>query len=207
MMNRPLGLAITGLGIALAVAAGLWASGFVVDRDGTAQAPVRTSGTALVGGPFELVDHTGAPVTNADFRGRHMLIFFGFTYCPDVCPTELQVMSAALDRLGDEAEAVQPLFITVDPERDTPAAMAGYIRHFHPSLRGLSGTPDQIDAVAKAYRVYYRKVQDGSSATDYLMDHSAVVYLMGPDGTFLTHFAPGTGPDEMADKIATYLAG
>jgi protein SCO1/2 len=120
-------------------------------------------GQALVGGPFTLTDHTGKRVTDQDFHGRTMLVFFGFTFCPDVCPSGLQVMSAALDKLGPKAERVVPILITVDPERDTPAQLALYVSSFHPRLIGLTGTPAEIEAVAKAYRAYVKKVEDPKS--------------------------------------------
>lgn len=168
-------------------------------------APVARDGAAVsIGGPFELVDQHGQEVTQADFRGRYMLVYFGYTYCPDVCPTELQTMSQALDKLGDEAEQVTPVFITVDPERDTVEQLAAYAEHFHPRLVALTGSPEQIAAAAKAYRVYYRKAED-DSASDYLMDHSNIVYLMDPEGRFVTHFGGGTGPERMAEQIGEYL--
>jgi protein SCO1/2 len=112
-----------------------------------------------VGGPFALVDSEGRAVTDADFRGRFMLVYFGFTYCPDVCPTSLTYIAQALDRLGPDADKVVPVFITVDPERDTPEQLKEYVRHFHPKLVGLTGTPEQIAAAAKAYRVYFAKAR------------------------------------------------
>ena len=145
-------------------------------------------GNATVGGPFSLVDHTGRRVSNADFSGRFTLVFFGFTFCPDVCPTALQVTSAALEKLGPKAARVTPLFITVDPERDTPEQLKSYVGSFHPSLVGLTGTQAEIDAVAKAYRVYFKRVKDERSSAGYTMDHTSIIYLMGPDGRFLTHF-------------------
>src|SRR5262245_31517169 len=116
-----------------------------------------SSGVALVGGPFELVSHKGQPVTDKDFRGKYMLVSFGYTYCPDVCPTELQVISTALDELGNKAKDIQPIFITIDPERDTIAALSQYMQSFHPSYIGLTGSPEAIAKAAKAYRVYYAK--------------------------------------------------
>jgi protein SCO1/2 len=121
-----------------------------------------------------------------------MLIFFGFTYCPDVCPGELQVMSAALDELGAEGEKIQPVFITIDPARDTPEAMKLYVSNFHPRMVGLTGSEADIAAVAKAYRVYYAKAKGSENSPDYLMDHSTILYLMGPDGKFVKHFTYGT---------------
>jgi cytochrome oxidase Cu insertion factor (SCO1/SenC/PrrC family) len=166
-----------------------------------------TRGKALIGGPFTLTDHNGMRVTDGDFRGEHMLVFFGFTHCPDVCPTALQTVSEAMDLLGDRADAVRPIFITVDPERDTPTHLASYLAHFHPRLLGLTGSPEEIDAAAKAYRVYHRKVSldEDSGGDAYTVDHSAFIYLMGPDGEYLTHFGPAAGAEEMAEGIRKHL--
>lgn len=163
-----------------------------------------STGKALIGGPFVLVDHTGKRVTDKDFLGRYMLVYFGYTYCPDVCPTELQVMTAALNKLGPLADRVTPVFITVDPERDTVEQMASYVTNFHPRLIGLTGSVEQVRAAAKAYRVYYAKTED-SSATDYLIDHSSFVYLMNPRGEYVTHFPYGLGSDKMAAQIRKHL--
>jgi cytochrome oxidase Cu insertion factor (SCO1/SenC/PrrC family) len=159
------------------------------------------SGTALVGGPFTLTDQNGKRVTDQDFRGKYMLIFFGFTFCPDVCPSELQVMSAALDQMGSEADKIQPVFITIDPARDTPEAMKVYVSNFHPRLIGLSGSEADIAAVAKAYRVYYAKAKGTENQTDYLMDHSTILYLIGPDGKFVKHFTYGTEAKGLAEAL------
>ncbi len=168
-------------------------------------ATIKSVGQALVGGPFTLTDHTGKRVTDEDFRGRFMLVFFGFTYCPDVCPTALQVMAAALDKLGAKAEQITPVLITVDPERDTPEQMAMYVKSFHPKLVGLTGSPAEIEAVTKAYRVYYKRVADPKSSAGYTMDHSAIIYVMGPDGVFRTHFAYTVNADAMADRLDRLL--
>jgi protein SCO1/2 len=168
-------------------------------------ARVQTSGKALVGGPFKLIDQSGKDVTDRDFRGRHMLVFFGFTHCPDICPAELQVMSAALDQLGDEAHKVVPIFITLDPERDTQAAIADYVKHFGSNFVGLTGSPEAVAAAAKAYRVAYAKVEIQGAADGYTVDHSALVYLMGTDGEYVTHFVYGTSADKMAETLARYL--
>lgn len=159
-------------------------------------------GKVQIGGPFTLVDQDGKTVTDRDFRGRLMLIYFGYTFCPDVCPTELQVMSTALDALGARADGVQPLFITIDPDRDTGPVLAEYLSHFHPRLRGLTGTPAQIRAVTRVYHVYYARAGKGD---DYLMDHSSIVFLMGRDGSYLTHFRADAAPKDMAATIARFL--
>jgi cytochrome oxidase Cu insertion factor (SCO1/SenC/PrrC family) len=163
-------------------------------------------GEALVGGPFTLTDHTGRRVTEKDFLGRHALVFFGYTYCPDVCPTELQVMTAALDEMGKAGESIQPVFVTVDPERDTPEIMKSYVENFGPRLIGLTGSPDEIAAMAKAYRVYYAKAGKAGNP-DYLMDHSSIIYLMGPDGSYVKHFTYTTDAGKLAQGLADAIAG
>lgn len=168
----------------------------------TAETTSEGSGRALVGGPFSLVDQTGQRVTDADFRGHYMLVFFGYTFCPDVCPVELQTMSDALDQLDQKtAERIQPIFITTDPERDDVAALAEYVPLFHPRLIGLTGTDEEVRNAARAYRVYYQKVEDETSGS-YLMDHSAIIFLMGPEGEYVSHFSPGITADAMATRLA-----
>ncbi|MBM86669.1 MAG: SCO family protein [Rhodospirillaceae bacterium] len=155
---------------------------------------------SLIGGPFELTDHTGRTVTEADFAGTHKLVYFGYTFCPDICPSGLTTISTALDLLGEHAKQVKPLFITVDPKRDTVSALASYYEHFHPSFSNLTGTPEQVALVAQAYRVFYRKTNSGDT-TDYLMDHSTVTYLMAPDGEYITHFGHDVTPERLAAAI------
>ena len=165
------------------------------------------SGVPSVGGPFELVDHSGKAVTDKDFAGQYMLVFFGYTYCPDVCPTALSDMSTALDLLGEEkTEKVTPLFISVDPARDTPDHLAEYVSFFHPKMIGLTGTEEQIKKVAREYRVYYRLNEpDPNDPQDYLVDHTGIIYLMGPDGKLVTHFSHGTSPEKMAERLGQLL--
>jgi protein SCO1/2 len=162
-------------------------------------------GQALVGGPFSLIDQTGRRVTEQDFRGKYMLMMFGFTFCPDICPSGLQVMSAAIDQLGPKADAIVPVFISVDHERDTPAQLAQYVKSFSPRLVGLSGTAAEIAVAAKAYRVYYKKVTDEKSTAGFTYDHSALIYLMGPDGRYITHFTHAAGPDAIAARLKQLL--
>jgi cytochrome oxidase Cu insertion factor (SCO1/SenC/PrrC family) len=162
------------------------------------------SGRAPVGGPFELTDQTGRRRTDADFRGKLVVLYFGYTYCPDVCPTELQSISLALDKLGAAAEAVQPLFITVDPERDTPARLAEFVSSFHPRLIGLTGSLADIRKTAIAYRTFF--VKSSTAATsDYSVDHTGFIYLVGKDGKYLGFLPPGATPDAIADAIRTRL--
>jgi protein SCO1 len=180
------------------------ASALLLTR-GASGPSVETSGKALIGGPFALTDQTGKTVTDQDFRGRYMLVFFGFTHCPDICPAELQVMAATLDGLGPKAAEVVPIFITLDPERDTQAIMGDYVKNFGPSFVGLTGSREAIAEAAKAYRVTYSKFQEDKTTGEYSIDHSALVYLMGPDGNYITHFAYGTPAAKMTDTLRRYL--
>ena len=157
-----------------------------------------------IGGAFTLVDENGQTVTDASYRGKWLLIFFGFTHCPDVCPTALNDIALTLDQLGPLAGSVQPLFVTVDPERDTPQIVKDYTDAFHPNIVGLTGTPAQIAETAKAYRIYYKKVVQGDT---YTMDHSGITYVMAPDGKFAAHFSPRTPIDAMAAKLRGLVTG
>lgn len=161
-------------------------------------------GTAQIGGPFELVDQDARPVTEADFKGKFLLIYFGYTYCPDACPTALGVMAAAIGKLDVAGERVTPMLISIDPARDTPQALKDYVGNFHPRMVGLTGTPEQVAKAAKAYRVYFQKAS-GATGPDYLMDHSNLIYLMDADGKFLTFFGPQATPDEVAEALRRYL--
>ena len=168
---------------------------------------VTTTGKALIGGPFALVDQHGKKVTDRDFRGRYMLIFFGFTHCPDICPAELQVISASLDELGPKAADVVPIFVTLDPERDTPEVMADYVKNFGSRFVGLTGSPEEIAEAAKAYRVAFSKFENKDAVGDdnYSIDHSAFVYLMGRDGEYITHFNYGAPAAKMTESLRRYL--
>lgn len=162
------------------------------------------SGEALIGGPFELVDQDGKAVTEQTFKGKLMLIYFGFTFCPDACPTALGIMSAALDKLDVAGDRVVPILITVDPDRDTAPALKDYVSNFHPRMMGLTGAPEQVAKVAKAYRVFYQKAP-GSGPDDYVMDHTLLIYLMDGEGKYVTHFGPQTTADQMAEEIRKHL--
>ncbi len=162
---------------------------------------------ALFGGAFSLVDHDGRVRTDRDFHGRFILINFGYTNCPDICPTDLTTMASAIDTLGDHGDEVQPVFVTIDPARDTPQKLKEYLPNFHPRLIGLSGTEKQIRNVAKVYRIHRSKViVEGALPEDYLATHSSMTFLMAPDGKFVTLFAYGTDPKFMANAIRKYLA-
>ena len=163
---------------------------------------VAYTGEADVRSKFTLTDHTGSAVTEADFVDRWQLVFFGFTYCPDICPTTLAFMASVLDLLGEEADRVAPLFITVDPERDTVPVMAEFVSAFHPRLVGLTGSAEQVAAAAEEFKVYYEKLEDESAPDGYLMAHSGYIYLMRPGGRFEAVFREGDQPPEqLADEI------
>jgi len=174
--------------------------GFKLDEIG-----LTIPGGVSMGGPFTLVDTAGETVTDATFRGRWMLVYFGFSYCPDVCPTDLQTISTALDRLGPLAERIVPIFVTIDPERDTPAALAEYVKLFDERLVGLTGSKEQIAAAARAYRVYYARAKSNDTS-DYLMDHSSFIYLIGPDGGFRALYRHGITPEELAGSLKSRVA-
>jgi cytochrome oxidase Cu insertion factor (SCO1/SenC/PrrC family) len=157
-----------------------------------------------IGGPFALTDHNGAHRTDADFRGKLMLVYFGFTSCPDICPIDLLQMARAIDQLGQAGEMVQPLFISIDPERDTPGHLKEYMSLFHPRFVGLTGNAMAVRAAANSYRVYYKKVE-WSDRTNYTVDHSAFTYLMGRTGEYLGFFPPGTPAERLAEDIRPRL--
>tara|TARA_Y100001934_G_C12374797_1_gene788574 strand:+ start:1927 stop:2547 length:621 start_codon:yes stop_codon:yes gene_type:complete len=161
------------------------------------------------GGPFELIDHTGTTQTNADFAGRFLLIYFGYIHCPDICPHNLQIMTEALERPGEQAERVQPIFITSDPARDTQELLAEYVENFHPALVGLTGSETQIRAVPKVYRVHRSKLvaKESTEADDYLVNHSSLTYLMGPEDEYVTLFPHDMQADFMAETVRKYLKG
>lgn len=161
------------------------------------------SGRASVGGPFELTDHRGRRRTDADYRGKLVILYFGYTHCPDVGPTELQSISLALDKLGATVEAVQPLFVTVDPERDTPARLAEFVSSFHPRLVGLTGEPAEIRKTALTYRVFFAKHTE--PAGNYPVNHTGFIYFVGKDGRFLGYLPPAAAPDDIEGTIRTLL--
>ena len=161
-------------------------------------------GRPSIGGPFSLVDQNDRTVTSDSLKGKPTLIYFGFTFCPDACPTALGVMGAAIEKLDVAGERVTPILISIDPARDTPQALKEYIGNFHPRMVGLTGTDEQIAKVAKEYRVFYQKAP-GATGEDYLMDHSTLIYLMDGEGKFLTYFGPQATPDEVAEAIRRHL--
>jgi cytochrome oxidase Cu insertion factor (SCO1/SenC/PrrC family) len=157
------------------------------------------TGRPDVGGPFRLTDQNGKSVSDADFRGRYMLVYFGYSFCPDVCPTTLAVMAQALEKLGSKASRVVPVFITIDPERDTPKVLADYMKAFGPSFVGLTGNDAAIKDVEKKYRVY--AVKKPLEKGNYGVDHSSVLYLMGPDGKLVNFYDEAISPDDLAKEL------
>ena len=190
-MQRIIRTAIAGAATA-AIAAFLWIGPSSAYRPRPSAAPSNS------------IDHTGQTVTEESFDDRYLLVYFGYAYCPDICPTELLIMGQAVDELGDLSDEVQPLFITVDPARDTVAALAEYVPAFHPRLVGLTGSEEQIHDAAKAYRVYYRLNEPDEDGA-YLVDHTSYIYFMDPDGDYLTHFVFGQGPEKMAEVMRKHL--
>ena len=164
--------------------------------------PRGVAGSALagaIGGPFQLVDQNGKTFTDADLKGKWSLVYFGYTHCPDACPTALNDISIALSQLGPKRDAVRPVFITVDPERDTPESLKAYITSFDAPILALTGTPDQVAKAAKDYRVYYAKHPEAGG--DYSMDHSSVIYVMDPEGRFTASFTHESAPEQISERL------
>lgn len=208
-MKSPVVRVMFFLGVAVAAAAlGVAARSYLLPRFATKTAietPVPAPPPSI-GGAFDLVDATGKQVTDADFRGRYMLVYFGYTMCPQDTPTTLTTIAGALDELGAEGELVVPVFITLDPERDPPQQLAAYLDYFHPRQVGLTGTPEQIAAIAEAYGIHFQMVrEDGAEEDDYSLDHTSIVFLIGPAGKFRHSFSLGTGAGEMAALIRGLL--
>ncbi len=212
-MKRPPLVVLAVFAVAGLVAAGaLWRLGDLRQQNATVAeesvpAPSTTDG---FGGPFELTDQNGVRRRDAEFRGKYMLIFFGYTYCPDVCPTTLAVEAEALDMIGERANNIVPIFITVDPKRDTPEKLKAYLSGFEaqlpssrPNFVGLTGTDEEIEKAADAYEVYYQAHLDGRFGGEegYSVDHSGNVYLMSPEGKFIAYYSQGISPDELAADL------
>lgn len=192
------------VGLPLAAALAIWAGLRMAGPEGS------TGGTGTaIGGPFELVNAQGETVRASDFAGKYRLIYFGYTYCPDICPTTLMDMTRALNALGERAPAkskrVTPIFISVDPERDDPATVGAYTDNFHERLIGLTGTPEQVADAARAFHVYYEKVEEGRAEGQYLMNHSSYIYLLGPQGRYIDHFSHKTEVPELTDQLAAHV--
>ncbi len=203
-MNKPVVMTALALAVAVVAAVAMW---LILDRyagqTGVAD-PLGVTAGADIGGPFTLVDHTGATVTEHSYDGRYRLIYFGYTFCPDVCPVETGTMMAAYSQLGDAGAEIVPLFVTIDPERDTPEVLASYVGLFHEDLIGLTGSEQQIADMAAAYQVYRSRYED-ESMSDYLMDHSSFIYLMDRDGNYVTMFRRNTPVDTIVETMTQVL--
>lgn len=199
-MRRIVFIAIAALAVVALATAGRY---MLMNGHESASQP---GGTVNIGGPFTLTDHTGKRVTEKDFQGKYMLVYFGYTFCPDVCPTSLINVTNALEMLSpEELDKVVPVFVTVDPERDTVEKMADFVASFHPKLVGLTGSLDEVKDAARAYKAYYAKTNADDPDGNYLMDHSSITYMMGPDGKYVTHFNHGTTAEKMAGRLAEIL--
>lgn len=160
----------------------------------------------MIGGDFKLIDQKGREKTLADYRHKYLLVYFGYSFCPDICPTGLQAITEAMNVLGEKAKYVQPIFITVDPTRDTPEHLALYMENFHPKFDALSGSEEAVREAMNAYKVYAAKAADPKGEnTDYLVDHSSLIYLMDPKGHYLTHFTHATPGEHIADKVGSVI--
>jgi protein SCO1/2 len=192
-------LATAFAGVLVLVAGVLIALAFRDQGKGAAGSPL----AAAIGGPFSLVDQNDKPFTDASLKGKWQLVFFGYTHCPDVCPTTLNDLSLALDQLGEKKSQVGIVFISVDPERDTPAVLKSYVESFGGPVAALTGSPDAVAQAAKDYKVYYAKHPRGDGGYD--MDHSALIYIMDPQGRFTATFTPDDQPDKMAERLKKLL--
>jgi len=208
MPKSPVARVVLALCLIVTLAVGGYAVWLLSTGRGLTGVGGDASGTVLVGGPFELMDQHGQTRSDEDFRGSYMLIFFGYTFCPDACPTALADITNGLNILAEtapeKAARVTPIFITVDPERDTVEAMADYAGYFHPRLVALTGTPAQVEKAIKAYRVYVQKSDDDGDG-NYLVDHSSMIFLMGPDGAYLTFMPHGTAPEDIAATLNKWV--
>jgi protein SCO1/2 len=205
LMKRQTAIAIAAA-LGLVAVIGLLEAYALRDDAGPNATPIVSTTSTPAGGPFSLVDGTGATITDQSFRGRWELVFFGYTYCPDLCPTTLSTIADALNELGPLATQIQPIFITVDPKRDTPKVIGDYVRNFDPRIVGLTGSAEAIAAVAAEYKVYYAVHKTGDGPDDYLMDHSGFVYLMNPEGRFARVLAGDISDKAMADKMRPFLS-
>lgn len=204
--NAARAAAFAGLAVAVAgLGAGAW---FAFgpsqgdDRFAECRASAVAPGAATIGGPFTMTDHTGATVTDAEVIDGLTLVYFGYTFCPDVCPFDTANMAQATEILEERGIEATPVFVTIDPARDTPEALSDFVGALHPRMVGLTGTPEQTQAIAKAYKAYYAK--QGDDPEVYLMDHSTFTYLMAPDGSFLDVFRRDVPPAEVADRVQCF---
>jgi cytochrome oxidase Cu insertion factor (SCO1/SenC/PrrC family) len=199
MIRTPIAVVPYALMIAATGAGLLWHAGEMTARLGGSV----TTGTAEIGGPFTLTDQDGKTRSAADFRGRYMLVYFGYSFCPDVCPTTLAMEAAALSKLGAKAARIAPVFITIDPARDKPSVLKNYLASFGKDFVGLTGDEKSIANVEREYHVY--SVKRALAGGTYAMDHSSILYLIGPDGGFVTYYEDQIGPDGLAADLRKRL--
>jgi cytochrome oxidase Cu insertion factor (SCO1/SenC/PrrC family) len=202
MMPPRTRLAVIAVTVVIGVAIGFVVQQFLLP---SVSPQSRSFGEALIGGPFSLIDQDGKRRTDADFRGRLMLVDFGYTNCPDICPLGLALMADVQERLGADGSKLQPIFITVDPARDTAPALKDYVAHFSDRIVALTGSKEEIAAAAKAYRVYYKVHGDPVTNPNYPVDHSGFLYLMDRNGKFVTHFTHETPPERVVEAIKKAL--
>jgi cytochrome oxidase Cu insertion factor (SCO1/SenC/PrrC family) len=193
------------------IAGGAWLGYFYIQpRHLSTEAPAivfqeKESGTPQIGGPFSLIDHEGRPRTEADFKGKILLVYFGYSFCPDICPSALYNMSQALEILGPKAKEIQPLFITIDPQRDTAQHLARYRENYHTRFIMLTGSEEQTRKAMKAYKVHGAKVKPDGTTTEYLMDHTSIIYIMDRQGRFIAHFNHLTPPKVLKEALTKIL--
>ncbi|MBT4711824.1 MAG: SCO family protein [Alphaproteobacteria bacterium] len=202
-MNRTVIFSI--LALALAFVAAIYGGIVTGQFDSQKIQTAADNTTALIGGDFTLTDQHNEPVTQDALLGHYSLVTFGYTFCPDICPVVQQTIAAALDNLGPLADGIVPYLITIDPARDTVEVMAEYSKHFHPSLVAMTGTPEQIAQAASVFRIFYGRVSEPEDTEFYLMEHSSVIYVMGPDGKYIAHFTHATPMDEMVQRLKEIL--
>lgn len=176
-------------------------AGLIIAKKPERMSQETSTGEAAIGGGFTLTDQNGNRMSDTNFRGKYMLVFFGFTSCPSICPVGMATLTQVMEQLGEDADKVQPIFITVDPETDTPAQMKKYLANFHPSIIGLTGTPQEIEAAQSAYKVYAARSADKNMPGGYNVDHSGYVYLMDKDGKYLEHFTYDAEPKKLINDI------
>lgn len=201
-MNRSVYIGIVVAGVLMSVAAIFYQQRQEAPQEERVAEVIEKApmGQVAIGGSYELVDHHGNRRTDKDFKGSYLLVYFGYSYCPDICPMALHNISEALTHLGDAAKNVVPIFITVDPERDTSWHLKQYLKNYHPSFVGLTGSYAEIQHAIAQYHVYATKVES-STASDYLMDHSSIIYVMDPQGRYVTHCNHNTDPEEIVRLV------
>jgi protein SCO1/2 len=197
-------LFIPAIALLLTVMLYNWVNKTFLEGAATTSTQSTKTGEASIGGTFNLTNQDGKQVSDENFKGKMMIVYFGFTHCPDVCPAGMSLITQAMENLGADADKVQPVFITIDPERDNVEQMKTYVSNFYPTFQALTGTPEQIAGVINSYKIYAKKVES-KDLSEYTMDHSAYIYLMGRDGKYITHFRGDQKAEEIAATVKKYL--